>query len=118
MKPLSSSAANAMLQTASAPSSDVQRYWCICFPRRAHDASRALFQATLLRERPERLALLEQPGHGDPVADARGALQRRCADDSVDHARLRAVPCDALPADVERDDLDELQHRARLGERH
>src|SRR5436190_15442665 len=113
-KPFSSFAANAMEQRTTAPSNDAQRYWCICFPRRA--TARASFAATILRQ--SRLVLLDHARHRDPVADPRGALERRRTEDSVDHAGLRAVPGDSLPADVERHDLGELEHRARLRNDH
>src|SRR5688572_7344762 len=114
-KPFSSLAANATEQRATAPSNDAQRYWCICFPR-TRATARASFQATILRE--SQLALLDHAGDGHAVAHSGGALERRRADDPVDDGRLRAVPGDSLPADVERHDLDELQHRARRRPRH
>src|SRR6185295_13930423 len=107
-KPFSSFAANATEQRAIAPSNDSQRYWCICFPRSRACAS---FAATILRE--SRLVLLDHARDGHPIADSRGALERRRANDSVDHAGLRAVPGDALAANVQRHDLGELEHRAR-----
>src|SRR4030095_16418567 len=82
-KPFSSLAANATEQRAIAPSNDAQRYWCICFPR-SRATARASFQATILLE--SRLALLDHAGYRHPVTGSRGALEHRCAHDSIDHA--------------------------------
>src|SRR5690349_11161697 len=90
-KPFSSLAANATEQRANAPSNDAQRYRCICFPH-SRATARASFAATILRE--SGLVLLDHAGHGYPIADPRGALERGPAEDSVDHAGLRAVPGD------------------------
>src|SRR6476469_7372262 len=62
--------------------------------------------------------LVHELEDGDLVRAAALELFLRGTDDPVDHARLRAVPRDALAADVHRQDVHDLEHRSHLRQAH